>query len=284
MWGGAEIIIIHEFLHSLGLGENPPSSAEITKQVQTRCAGESPPPASNKLPAQSQPKPLLPVRSQADAGREISDGPPSNIDAGGFQSVLKDMWRDSPTFRSQCIQLGTASRLKVRIRTELAGPSPHPRARTEISRVRGVVTFADVVLRAARDHIELIAHEFEHIIEELEGHSRRRDVCSAGADAHSETETCRAIDAGRRVAQEVQNARSSADTAVGSGTSAAVVWPEVTRWRCLALLALEGNGGFDWANRSSILVRANRRGGSTHSPDINRRAVLDTHSPRLRGG
>jgi len=34
-----EIVIIHELLHALGLGENPPTSAEITAQVMRRCAG-----------------------------------------------------------------------------------------------------------------------------------------------------------------------------------------------------------------------------------------------------
>ena len=33
----AEAIIIHEALHSLGLGENPPSSLEITRRVFDRC-------------------------------------------------------------------------------------------------------------------------------------------------------------------------------------------------------------------------------------------------------
>jgi len=32
-----EANIIHEMLHSLGLGENPPSSREITQQVKRRC-------------------------------------------------------------------------------------------------------------------------------------------------------------------------------------------------------------------------------------------------------
>ena len=32
-----ELTIIHEMLHSLGLGENPPSSREITKRVAERC-------------------------------------------------------------------------------------------------------------------------------------------------------------------------------------------------------------------------------------------------------
>ena len=31
-------LLIHEQLHALGLGENPPTSAEITERVMTRCA------------------------------------------------------------------------------------------------------------------------------------------------------------------------------------------------------------------------------------------------------
>ena len=34
-----EVIMIHEFLHTLGLGENPPTSQAITKQVALRCGG-----------------------------------------------------------------------------------------------------------------------------------------------------------------------------------------------------------------------------------------------------
>ena len=33
----AEAMVIHEMLHTLGLGENPPSSLEITERVRTRC-------------------------------------------------------------------------------------------------------------------------------------------------------------------------------------------------------------------------------------------------------
>jgi hypothetical protein len=33
----AEAMVIHEMLHSLGLGENPPSSLEITERVRARC-------------------------------------------------------------------------------------------------------------------------------------------------------------------------------------------------------------------------------------------------------
>jgi hypothetical protein len=34
-----QVILIHEMLHSLGLGENPPTSFQITDQVKKRCGG-----------------------------------------------------------------------------------------------------------------------------------------------------------------------------------------------------------------------------------------------------
>jgi hypothetical protein len=34
-----EFIMIHEFLHTLGLGENPPTSQAITNRVEFRCGG-----------------------------------------------------------------------------------------------------------------------------------------------------------------------------------------------------------------------------------------------------
>jgi hypothetical protein len=33
----AETVVIHEALHTLGLGENPPTSVEITERIQERC-------------------------------------------------------------------------------------------------------------------------------------------------------------------------------------------------------------------------------------------------------
>jgi hypothetical protein len=35
----AELLVIHELLHTLGLGENPPSSVDITRVVTSRCGG-----------------------------------------------------------------------------------------------------------------------------------------------------------------------------------------------------------------------------------------------------
>jgi hypothetical protein len=33
----AEVVVIHEALHTLGLGENPPTSFEISTRVASRC-------------------------------------------------------------------------------------------------------------------------------------------------------------------------------------------------------------------------------------------------------
>jgi hypothetical protein len=35
---GVEMIVIHELLHVLGLGENPPTSEAITARVVARCS------------------------------------------------------------------------------------------------------------------------------------------------------------------------------------------------------------------------------------------------------
>jgi hypothetical protein len=36
-WPDGEVTLIHEMLHSLGLGENPPTSQEINHRVRMRC-------------------------------------------------------------------------------------------------------------------------------------------------------------------------------------------------------------------------------------------------------
>jgi hypothetical protein len=44
VWGNpedAEATLIHEMLHSLGLGENPPRSREITERVRDRCGARA---------------------------------------------------------------------------------------------------------------------------------------------------------------------------------------------------------------------------------------------------
>jgi hypothetical protein len=53
VWGNpekAEAMLIHEMLHSLGLGENPPSSRDITRRVRARCGSRAQSPIRRPWP------------------------------------------------------------------------------------------------------------------------------------------------------------------------------------------------------------------------------------------
>jgi hypothetical protein len=140
------------------------------------------------------------------AVREGPQGPPANLRAGAYQSVVEQMWRDSPTFRQQCITLAAAPELTVRIRGE-SRPSPSGvRSRTEISISRGRVTLADIVLMSPAETVELLAHELEHVVEAAEGVRLKDHGCTGTSMGHAQ-ESCRAVAAGRRAAAEVQAAR-----------------------------------------------------------------------------
>jgi Tol biopolymer transport system component len=133
---------------------------------------------------------------------------PSNLKAGVFQPVVEKMWQASPTFRRQCERLAAERSLTVRLRAEGFHASTATRARTEISRTGASLTFADVVVLDSRDAIELIAHEIEHLIEQIDGVQLTRDGCGGGGSREGPSETCRAIEAGRQVAREVSEARA----------------------------------------------------------------------------
>ena len=65
------------------------------------------------------------------------------------------------------------------------------------------LTHADIVVFDARDAVELIAHEMEHIIEQIDGAQLREAVCGSHHMFVTDRESCRAIEIGKRVADEV---------------------------------------------------------------------------------
>jgi hypothetical protein len=108
-------------------------------------------------------------------------------------------WTRSPTFRQQCARLGNAGTIvfvhvvsSVQIRRQ---------AQSEIGVTRDGATVARVLVRSSGDTVEHIAHEFEHVLEYLEGVDHRRSGTMLSHDAY---ETDRAMDAGTRVAREVR--------------------------------------------------------------------------------
>ena len=129
-----------------------------------------------------------------------------------LRGVVVDLCRRSPTFRRQVARLTDADGLTVTVH-RLVLPPPSTalwRAQTLITRVGGLVRSADVQVPAgdARLMAELIAHEFEHILEQLDGVDLKRwvgrsGVRRVGADREgSPIETERAQQVGRLVAGE----------------------------------------------------------------------------------
>jgi hypothetical protein len=119
--------------------------------------------------------------------------------------LLDDMWRGSATFRRQWIRIA-AARVQVVITLDKA-PNDDTRAHSEISRKAGLRVRISLRL-VDREAIALLAHEIEHVLEQLD------DVDLAGALAskvHGASatgsppvfETRRAVVVGRLVAGEV---------------------------------------------------------------------------------
>jgi hypothetical protein len=136
---------------------------------------------------------------------------PSNITVTSlYHQLLSRMLGRSETFRQQCARLGRAHNLTIEIKTEIAARRDAPRAWTYIVRSAGDRLHATVTVPPTDRPAELIAHEFEHVLEQLDGvdlaalsRVRRSGVreCECGhVDAF---ETTRAIKTGLRVSLEV---------------------------------------------------------------------------------
>jgi hypothetical protein len=130
--------------------------------------------------------------------------PPVALDAGTLQPLVEAMLRRSPTFRQQFRRLVNARLGSISLRREVLRTS---RALTEMTPVNGRL-FAIVRLGTGDDDVELIAHEIEHVIEQLDGVDLRAraqlpgtGVYFCGSDRGT-FETVRSIRAGLKVAQE----------------------------------------------------------------------------------
>lgn len=148
-----------------------------------------------------------------DRGSSLEDaGLPPNLSAAAvFKPYLDLMVRTSPTFRSQCKRLGAAPSVRVQLRLEDPQRRPSFRARTVLSREKGVVVAAYIFLYPSPDAVELIAHEIEHVLEPLDGVDLEAHVGSGNVWKREDGafETRRATEAGVRVAREVSE-RSNA--------------------------------------------------------------------------
>jgi hypothetical protein len=148
--------------------------------------------------------------SPADRLRSEDIAVPENVSAGPESRVLLEtMLARSPSFRRQCLRIANERSLTVHLRhmPRLTGGT---RAVTRMSRHPGGRTVAHVTVDPYSDDVEMIAHEFEHIIEQLDDVNLPEKAQRADSGVHATQhaglafETTRAARVGRRVVEEVR--------------------------------------------------------------------------------
>jgi hypothetical protein len=141
---------------------------------------------------------------------------PPNVGVPGvLAGTVAHVYEQSTTFRAQCDRMAQAQNLRVTVKMDFNIPSTC-RAFTMIRRSRGFLC-AEVHLPPGVDLSELLGHEFEHILEQLDhlnlralSHVRGSGVREVEVDLF---ETARAQRTGKIVAHEVltRQERPSAD-------------------------------------------------------------------------
>jgi hypothetical protein len=136
--------------------------------------------------------------------------PPPNLVAGDIhRALIRTMWQRSDTFRRQCARIAGARDVQITVHLGLPWNVGRARAATHVAR-SGVEIRAEIYLPRFNDAIELLAHELEHVIEQLDGVNLREQTRRAGTTTtliHQDGvyETQRAVHTGRTVAQEVKD-------------------------------------------------------------------------------
>jgi hypothetical protein len=95
--------------------------------------------------------------------------PANLVIADMYRPLVEAMLRDSPTFRRQCVRIAAEPGLTVQLTVSPPPKRSTHRAVTRLTRnAHGDLT-AVVEIGAFEDTQELIAHELEHVIEQLDG-------------------------------------------------------------------------------------------------------------------
>jgi hypothetical protein len=95
--------------------------------------------------------------------------PPNLVVSPMFRPLVESMLRDSPTFRRQCVRIAAEPGLTVHLSIGSAPMGSNIRAFTRMTRAGNRHLTAAVNIGFRENARELIAHEFEHIIEQLDG-------------------------------------------------------------------------------------------------------------------
>ena len=136
--------------------------------------------------------------------------PPNLVVSREYQSIVETMLHQSPTFRRQCVRIAGEPFVSVEVRLARPPWRLDARALTQIRRRDSGFLDAIIEIFPLQDSVELIAHELEHVIEQLDGvdlesRARLRDASVRVLLSHSRAfETVRARKVGLRVGTEVR--------------------------------------------------------------------------------
>jgi hypothetical protein len=149
--------------------------------------------------------PVTRAQSLVDASEVFSTIPANLKVPGALRSLLEEVMRRSPTFRHQMQELRRAPHVKMAISYGDVSTWHVLRAESTVSRYEWGALQIDTRLYTARDVIEVVAHEMEHVCEQIEGidvralaQQRNSGVYSVGR--HFETRRANLI--GKQVARE----------------------------------------------------------------------------------
>jgi hypothetical protein len=136
---------------------------------------------------------------------------PANIELVPYlAATLEEIYDHSSTFRAQCQRIADAPHLRVSVQLD-GWMRSSCRAFTMIRRRQGFIDAQVHLPPLGTMFAELIGHEFEHIIEQVEGLNLRELACVRGSGVHEVErelfETDRAQRTGKIVADEVRTSR-----------------------------------------------------------------------------
>jgi hypothetical protein len=134
-----------------------------------------------------------------------------------YRPLLEVMLRRSPTFRRQCLRIAAEPAATVHLESWAWSVPPGARAITRMTRNASGSLDAIVIINPVDDMFELIAHELEHVIEQLEDIDLPSKATQPNTGVHAVIadgaffETMRAVRTGLKVAGEVRAAGRGAD-------------------------------------------------------------------------
>ena len=162
---------------------------------------------------------LVPTSVQAQQQGACPQLPANVHVASSFRPWIVDLIARSPTLRRQCEAISSASHVQIYLESSryLSGCC---RARANFTRA-GRTIHVLIEIPATADFAELLAHELEHVVEQIEGVNLREmagtprsGVREVGTNVY---ETSRATRAGRAAAHETWTCREAGQFDCGRG-------------------------------------------------------------------